>query len=81
MVPGRDRLATPGSAVRHASVARNVTDCATRPGKKKCTLDELVIRRSGMKMNSHLDVMGSNINLTKRCAPLDKFSHYGASNI
>ena len=23
-------LATPGSAVRHASVARHVTDCATR---------------------------------------------------
>ena len=25
-------LATPGSAVRHASVARHVTDCAMRPG-------------------------------------------------
>ena len=25
-------LATPGSAVRHASVARHITDCATRPG-------------------------------------------------
>ena len=25
-------LATPGSAVRHASVARHVTDCATQPG-------------------------------------------------
>ena len=25
-------LATPGSAVRHAFVARHVTDCATRPG-------------------------------------------------
>ena len=25
-------LATPGSAVRQASVARHVTDCATRPG-------------------------------------------------
>ena len=24
-------LATPGIAVRHASVARHVTDCATRP--------------------------------------------------
>ena len=24
-------LATPGYAVRHASVARHVTDCATRP--------------------------------------------------
>ena len=26
-------LATPESAVRHASVARHVTDCATRPGE------------------------------------------------
>ena len=25
-------LATPGSAVRHTSVARHVTDCAMRPG-------------------------------------------------
>ena len=25
-------LPTPGSAVRHASVARHVTNCATRPG-------------------------------------------------
>ena len=25
-------LATPGIAVRHSSVARHVTDCATRPG-------------------------------------------------
>ena len=33
MGPDRDGLATPGSAVRHASVARHVTDCATRPGK------------------------------------------------
>ena len=28
-------LATPGSAIRHASVARHVTDCATRPGKEE----------------------------------------------
>ena len=27
-------LATPGSAVRFASVARHVTDCATRPGQE-----------------------------------------------
>ena len=26
------KLTTPGSAVRHPSVARHVTDCATRPG-------------------------------------------------
>ena len=30
-------LATPGSAVRHASVARHVTDCATRPGLYTCS--------------------------------------------
>ena len=30
MGPGRLELATPGSAVRHGSVARHVTDCATR---------------------------------------------------
>ena len=30
----RIELATPGSAVRHASVARHVTDCAMRPGIK-----------------------------------------------
>ena len=29
------KLATPGSAVSFASVTRNVTDCATRPGMKK----------------------------------------------
>ena len=28
------QLATPGSAVRLASVARHVTDCATRPGQQ-----------------------------------------------
>ena len=30
------KLATPGSAVRLASVARHVTDCATRPGVCVC---------------------------------------------
>ena len=30
----RIELATPGSAVRHASVARHVTDAATRPGTR-----------------------------------------------
>ena len=29
---GQDQLATPGSAVRLTSVARQDTDCATRPG-------------------------------------------------
>ena len=31
-------LATPGSAVRHASVARHVTDCATRSSACYCSL-------------------------------------------
>ena len=34
-------LATPGSAVRHASVARHVTDCATRPGCRVQRLNEI----------------------------------------
>ena len=39
MGPGRDRTRdtvrhASGIAVRHASVARHVTDCATRPGQK-----------------------------------------------
>ena len=33
MGPGWIELTTPGSAVRLASVARHVTDCATRPGR------------------------------------------------
>ena len=36
------KLATPGSAVRLASVARHITDCTTRPGlqhKFKCTTE------------------------------------------
>ena len=33
------KLATPGSAVRHASVARHVTDCATRPGTLNMSLN------------------------------------------
>ena len=34
-------LATPGSAGRLASVARHVTDCATRPGKEPYGLLEI----------------------------------------
>ena len=36
-------LATPGSAVRHASVARHVTDCATRPGMISLATYELLL--------------------------------------
>ena len=35
MGPGRDRTRDPWIAVRHASVDRHVTDCATRPGPKR----------------------------------------------
>ena len=34
-------LATPGSAVRLASVARHVTDCATRPGRSSVMITPL----------------------------------------
>ena len=32
MGPGGDQTRNPRSAVRYASVARHVTDCATQPG-------------------------------------------------
>ena len=35
------QLATPGSAVRHASVARQLTKCATRPGRRKVTMPDV----------------------------------------
>ena len=38
------KLATPRIAVRHASVARHVTDCATRPGiihLMECSISKL----------------------------------------
>ena len=34
-------LATPGSAVRLASVARHVTDCATGPGQTRSAASDL----------------------------------------
>ena len=42
MEPGRDRTMPSGSAVRHASVARHVTDCATQPGRAK--IYEMLVR-------------------------------------
>ena len=41
METGRDRTRDPGIAVRHASVARHVTDSATRPG---ITHSELIVK-------------------------------------
>ena len=32
------QLATPGSAVRHASVAKHLTDCTMRPGIPACVM-------------------------------------------
>ena len=34
---------TPGSAVRHASVARHVTDCATRPSRAKSVYQKVLL--------------------------------------
>ena len=45
-------LATPGSAVRYTSVARNVTDCATRPGNCEFQSWKLTIYlRTDIEMN------------------------------
>ena len=49
-------LATPGSAVRHASEARHVTDCATRPGKTvrwRCTYKKYIIWHFTLGSRSH----------------------------
>ena len=35
-------LATPGIAVRHASVARHATDCATRPGMEHFSTPDII---------------------------------------
>ena len=43
-------LATPGSAVRRASVARHVTDCATRPGEHMKTGHHRPASKSPIKM-------------------------------
>ena len=50
-------LATPGSAVRHASVARHVTDCATGPGfcaHRIITLIHRLIFRANRLLNRAL---------------------------
>ena len=46
------KLATTGSAVRHASVARHVTDCATRPGLCVLGLAVSNINESNFKLIS-----------------------------
>ena len=52
-------LATPGSAVRHASVARHVTDCATRPG--------LLISSASTKLHGICN--GSINGIEDKCPP------------
>ena len=44
-------LSTPGSAVRHASVAWHVTDCATRSGKKKFDYEKIFFLQNGIILN------------------------------
>ena len=39
-------LVTPGSAVRHASVARHVTDCTTWPGIKQSCMKYIFLHRT-----------------------------------
>ena len=47
-------LATPRSAVRHASVARHVTDCATRPGVSEEMFEKLMDGRRSHWYNMNL---------------------------
>ena len=51
------KLATPGSAVRNASVARHVSDCATRPGKNIV----LVLFANSLDTNQNLKNTGSDL--------------------
>ena len=43
---------TPGSAVRHASVARHITDCAMRPGTMMVMMMMMIMM---MMMNDDLE--------------------------
>ena len=62
------KLATPGSAVRHASVARHVTDCATRPGQPA-----LYLRATGLRFFQNLSEFGVNkiVDATMPVNPYD----------
>ena len=58
MGPGPDQLATPGIAVRHASVARHVTDCATWPGMNvvvNIAKAEEILRYIFISITSHIN--------------------------
>ena len=58
-------LATPGSAVRLASVARHVTDCATRPGMGHNSFTNV---QKMMCNNPNLDLV--NINANTKCVKI-----------
>ena len=62
-------LATPGSAVRHTSVARQVTDCATRPGKKTTCIHpklDLVNKNAYVKFGENQSICSRDIELILR---------------
>ena len=50
---------TPGCAVRHASVARHVTDCATRPGKG---IINPIQKSNTVDMKDHLSYRGITLS-------------------
>ena len=51
----------PGSAVRHTSVARHVTDCATRPGITKVVTGEKMVKISRISGEGFLLFSGRGI--------------------
>ena len=60
-------LATPGSAVRHASVARHVTDCATRPGELSMIISGQVV--TVKEMTAYLAIAEHSICQPGRPSP------------
>ena len=58
-------LATPGSTVRHASVARHVTDCPTRSGKNWNLSCRLCFMIPVYKLEIHIDSIFQTISTCK----------------
>ena len=89
MVPARIKLATPGSAVRHASVARHATDCATRPGMIDCSVFDFITRNFGKlsglkKIGFHhlillFDVCCLNLILTEKDNCPETMQNWGSN--
>ena len=73
MGPDRLELATPGSAVRHASVARHVTDCATRPGIDTISMGLSIVYFKGSQVEfsnvSCISFPEGCFNHSKQCRP------------